>query len=170
MKATKASQQGLNRIELLIVLCLLTILILLAVPAYTTHRVRYQVSEGLNLAARWRVAVAEYYATMANMPPDEKALTGMGAASGPYVSGIVVKRGQILITYGNSVSSSLKGRVLSLTPRRNPNNNDIVWICGSAAATLPDGTELQALKDTPAPVTDATAVPAQYLPAKCGAS
>jgi type IV pilus assembly protein PilA len=168
MQAQKSTQHGFTLIELMIVVAIVTILVALAVPAYSSKVVRDQVTEGMGLAGSWEAAVANYYATVGNMPANEKALKGIGVASNQYVSGISVNNGQILITYGNTVDSSIRGLILSLTPALD-SNNDIKWICGGAPATLPNGTLLTAPQNTPPPVTDGTAVPMQYLPAECRA-
>jgi type IV pilus assembly protein PilA len=162
----KSKQEGFTLIELLIVIGILTILIALVWPTYWSHVVLGQVKEGMGLADNWKKAIEEYYATQGNMPVNEKALNGAGASTNQYVSGIAVNNGQILITYGNLVNSSIKGRILSLTPALDT-NNDIKWICGGAPATLPNGTPLTPPQNTPPPVTDGTAVPVQYVPAEC---
>jgi type IV pilus assembly protein PilA len=164
----RAATRGFTVIELLIVVAIITILALLAIPAWRNYEVLNQVKQGLGLADSWKIAVANYYATVGNMPASEKALSGIGASTSEYVSGISVNNGQILITFGNSVSSQVKGLLVSITPELDP-NNDIVWICGGAPGTLANGTELTPVKNTPLPVTDGTAVPAQYLPAECRA-
>lgn len=157
---------GFTLIELMIVIAIVTILAVLAIPAWQNHQVLMQVQKGMTLADSWKIAVARYYATVGNMPADEKALSGTRASTSPYVSSITVNNGQILITFGNTVNRSIKGLILSLTPALDP-NNDIVWICGGAPATLANGTPLTPPQNTPAPVTDGTAVPAQYLPSEC---
>lgn len=165
LKGTK----GFTLIELMIVVAIITILAALAIPAWRSHEVLQQVQQGMRLANSWKVAVASYYATVGNMPVNEKALRGTGASTNEYVSGITVNNGQILITFGNSVNSAIKGLILSLTPALD-SNNDIVWICGGAPATLANGTPLTPPQNTPPPVTDGTAVPTQYLPAQCRAT
>jgi prepilin-type N-terminal cleavage/methylation domain-containing protein len=164
----RGQMKGFTVIELLIVIAIITILALLAIPSWRNYQVLNQVKDGLKLADSWKVAVANYYATVGNMPTNEKVLTGIGPSTSEYVSGISVNSGQILITFGNSVSSQIKGLLVSITPELDP-NNDIVWICGGAPATLPDGTQLTPVTNTPQPVTDGTAVPPQYLPADCRA-
>lgn len=161
--------RGFTVIELLIVVAIITILALLAIPAWRSHEVLQQVKQGLTLADRWKIAIASYYATVGNMPTNEKALSGAGASTNEYVSRITVNNGQILITFGNSVNRAIKGLVLSLTPELD-SNNDIVWVCGGAPATLANGTQLTPPQNTPPPVTDRTAVPTQYLPADCRAT
>jgi len=166
MHADKTQQHGFTLIELMIVVAIVAILIALAVPAYRSWVVRDQVTAGISLAEGWKIAIANYYATVGNMPVNAQELKGTHAATNQYVSGIAVNNGQILITYGNTASASIRNLILSLTPALD-SNNDIKWICGSAPATLPNGTVLTSPQNTPPPITDGKAVPVQYLPAEC---
>jgi type IV pilus assembly protein PilA len=161
----KAPQQGLTLVEWLIVLAIIVILAALTVPAIlNTVVARAQVKNGLSLAQGWEIAIQEYYATIGSMPSDQTKLAGAGASTSQYVQSIKVDNGQIIITYGNAVNASISGKVLSLTPERNA-NNDIVWLCGSAPA--PAGANLSTIPNTPHAVVDDSAVAAQYLPDSC---
>ena len=55
----KKNMQGFTLIELMIVIAILGILLAIAIPAYQDYTVRAKVSEGLNLAASPKLAVAE---------------------------------------------------------------------------------------------------------------
>ena len=52
-------QQGFTLIELMIVVAIIGILAAIAIPAYQDYTIRAQVSEGLNLVAAAKAAVAE---------------------------------------------------------------------------------------------------------------
>ena len=52
-------QKGFTLIELMIVVAIIGILAAIAIPAYQDYTVRAQVSEGMNLAAAAKAAVAE---------------------------------------------------------------------------------------------------------------
>ena len=52
-------QKGFTLIELMIVVAIIGILAAIAIPAYQDYTIRAQVSEGLNLAAAAKAAVAE---------------------------------------------------------------------------------------------------------------
>ena len=54
-------QKGFTLIELMIVVAIIGILAAIAIPAYQDYTIRAQVSEGLNLAAAAKAAVAESY-------------------------------------------------------------------------------------------------------------
>ena len=60
LKMTKL-QKGFTLIELMIVVAIIGILAAIAIPAYQDYTIRAQVSEGLNLAAAAKAAVAEAF-------------------------------------------------------------------------------------------------------------
>src|SRR5262245_21958022 len=54
-------QKGFTLIELMIVVAIIGILAAIAIPAYQDYTIRAQVSEGMNLAAAAKAAVAETF-------------------------------------------------------------------------------------------------------------
>jgi type II secretory pathway pseudopilin PulG len=134
----------------------------IAIPAYQDYTIRAQVSEGLNLAATARVAVAESYLANGEAPAN-RAAAGMtpdaSDSQGRYVQGIDIVDGEIFVQYGNAANGQIAGRTLVLTPFTSPDGS-IVWRCGFGG--LPG--DLAALGgDT----RDGTTMAPQYLPSAC---
>ena len=91
-------QKGFTLIELMIVVAIIGILAAIAIPAYQDYTVRAQVSEGMNLAAAAKAAVAEYYLNRGDAP-ENRTQAGMSPVatdtSGKYVESIEVTNGTI---------------------------------------------------------------------------
>ncbi len=163
----KATQKGFTLIELMIVVAIIGILAAIAIPAYQNYTIRAQVTEGLSLADGWKTSIAEYYANNGAFPTCSSATGGAGciaaagATTGKYVQSVAIgaAAGQILITYGLQANANINGLTLTISPGLSA-NNDVVWVCGTAAN--PTGLAT----NPPAPV---TTVPAQYLPSTCHA-
>lgn len=162
----KSIQQGFTLIELMIVVAIIGILAAIAIPAYQDYTIRAQVTEGLNLAAAAKAAVAETWQSTGT--PDsvaDRASVGMTAdaedTSGRYVESVEVENGLITIQFGNDANTNLTvdGGALTLVPYVTADNS-VVWQCGNAPA--PDG--LATMVDGIAP---ATTIDNRYLPANC---
>jgi Tfp pilus assembly major pilin PilA len=141
------------------------ILAAIAIPAYQDYTIRAQVTEGLNLAATVKVAVAESYAAHGALPKDRSA-AGLApapeATSGKYVAAVDVSSGVITITYGNGANARIRGKTLALTPIVTP-DRDIAWRCGNgpspggAKPSVPDVADGRAV----------STIEPKYLPSAC---
>jgi type IV pilus assembly protein PilA len=141
------------------------ILAAIAIPAYQDYTIRAQISEGLNLAAGPKAAVAEAY-LRGGVAPSDRSAAGLPAdaadTSGKYVSSIDVVGGTLVVTYGAEANSMIAGRVLGMQPYVS-SDRGVVWRCGEGAA--PQGA---AAMDPRAPsAAGVTDVEARYLPSAC---
>jgi Tfp pilus assembly major pilin PilA/uncharacterized membrane protein YhaH (DUF805 family) len=141
------------------------VLAAIAIPAYQDYTIRAQVSEGLNLAAEPRAAVAEAYLRTRSAPGD-RLDAGLSAAAadsaGQYVEGVDVERGTLLVRYGRNANSMIAGRILALQPYVR-DDDSVVWRC--AASPEPEGA---APMDPRAPTSAAeTDIESQFLPSAC---
>jgi type IV pilus assembly protein PilA len=160
-------QKGFTLIELMIVVAIIGILAAIAIPAYQNYTIRAQVTEGMTLAGGWKAAIAEYYAQNGAFPTCSATAGGpgciaaAGATTGKYVASVAIggAAGLILITYGLQANANIGAKTLSIQPGLSA-NNDVVWVCGTAA--VPAGL-------VTAPPAAATTVAAQYLPSACHA-
>jgi type IV pilus assembly protein PilA len=162
----KKLQHGFTLIELMIVVAIIGILAAIAIPAYQDYTIRAQVSEGMNLAAAAKTAVAETYLNRGTAPAD-RGEAGMDntigdgtETQGKYVQGVDVADGEIIITYGQEAHQNIDQGVLVLTPFLSVDES-VVWRCGLAA----DPSGLAAMSgDTGGTATD---IAVQYLPSAC---
>ena len=158
----KKVQQGFTLIELMIVVAIIGILAAIAIPAYQDYTIRAQVSEGMNLAAAAKAAVAETFLNRGAAPVN-RTQAGMTAnatdTEGKYVASINVANGAIVITYGNEAHARIAANTLSLTPYAS-GDDSVVWRCGLANAP---GT-LSLIANA---VLGNTTVAQQYLPSAC---
>jgi type IV pilus assembly protein PilA len=138
------------------------ILAAIAIPAYQDYTIRAQVSEGLNLAAIAKAAVAESFSTRGQAPRDRRA-AGLPPdpqdTSGSYTASVDITNGVITITYGNAANAQIVGKTLALTPLATADGG-IFWRCGNAPS--PPGARSLAGAGP-----GATTIDAKYLPSAC---
>ena len=166
-------QQGFTLIELMIVVAIIGILAAIAIPAYQDYTIRAQVSEGMNLAAAAKAAVAEDFLNEGAAPVN-RTDAGMTATDtdtqGKYVSSVNVANGTIVITYGNEANAQIAGETLGLTPYESVDLS-IIWKCGGAPVPAGANGLMGASGAVNAAVlnngTLAGAAFQQYLPSSC---
>ncbi|KAF1038513.1 MAG: Pilin-like competence factor ComP [Herbaspirillum frisingense] len=163
----KNKQQGFTLLELMVTLAIIGILATIGASQYQDYIARSRVAEGFNLAAPYKLAVAEQ--ASANNGVFTVAQLGLPAFTPTQdVQKIEVSPmetrgvgGVITITYGSRVG---EGGTLTLTPTIG--TGAIQWQCAAAEvkqAAAPQG----AINNTAfAPGT----LPAKYAPANCRGS
>ena len=163
-------QKGFTLIELMIVVAIIGILAAIAIPAYQDYTIRAQVSEGMNLAAAAKAAVAETFLNRGTAPLNRVAagMSQIGAngtdTSGKYVTGVDVVQGVLVITYGNEANQNINAATLQLGPYTTPDNS-VAWRCGGAP--VPVGTNPMAGSGGFTGGSLAGAALVKYLPSAC---
>jgi type IV pilus assembly protein PilA len=163
-------QKGFTLIELMIVVAIIGILAAIAIPAYQDYTIRAQVSEGMNLAAAAKAAVAETFLNRGAAPANRTA-AGMSQngidTRGKYVSSVDVNNGAITIVYGgNEVNAAIRNATLGLTPYVTADNS-VAWKCGAAVAPGGLTTRMPPLTADTDGTLGTTATMNKYLPAAC---
>ena len=164
----RIANAGFTLIELMIVVAIIGILAAIAIPAYQNYTIRAQVSEGINLAAAARAAIATSFVDRGEAPMNrvEAGLSSNPADStGAYVSQIDITDGTLVVMFGVGASATIAGQTVTLTPYEAPDRS-IVWRCGYAAE--PNGLdELGTADGGNAAAYLSPTVAEHYMPASC---
>ncbi|MEI2795760.1 pilin [Pseudoxanthomonas sp. F11] len=122
----KKNMQGFTLIELMIVIAILGILLAIAIPAYQDYTIRAKVSEGLNLAAAPKLAVAEYQQSNGEFPGSAVS-AGYETVSTTIVDNIDIGAdGVITITYADP--PEIANATITLTPAT-ATGGAVTWRC-----------------------------------------
>ena len=153
----KKIQQGFTLIELMIVVAIIGILAAIAIPAYQDYTVRSKVTEGLNLAAAAKLAVAETWQSNGTLANNGYTFTKTKYVSDIAIDGTV---GDITITYdttGTGITALAGADKIVLVPTINGvalaagANGNMDWHCKAAGSSFgPGGTGTVLAKYSPA--------------------
>lgn len=126
-------QKGFTLIELMVVVAIMGVLFAMAIPAYQDYVVRARVTEGLNLAASAKLAIAETAMSTHAFPNNQVASGYDSPAATSNVSSISIadKTGVITIVYTKIAGDG----TIKLVPTMQP-HGDLTWDCktGTLAA------------------------------------
>jgi type IV pilus assembly protein PilA len=147
--------------EVVIVLVIIGVLAVMAMPDLSIMAVRGQIKESAPLIDVAKQGVARAFVANGKMPADnaEAGIPESAKLVGKFVTGVDVKDGAVVVTWGNSVNGALKDRKLTLRPAYVDGQPavPIAWIC--AAATVPKGMMIAGK--------DVTDFPAKFVPLEC---
>ena len=130
----KAIQKGFTLIELMLVIAILGILAIIAFPAYQDYTIRAKVSEGLNLAAPAKLAVAETAASLGGLAKVKAANSGytFPANGTKYVASIAVGNNGVITVTTKDTGAKVQP-VFTLTPAQADLEAPINWTCLATA-------------------------------------
>ena len=141
MRNMKRVQQGFTLIELMIVIAIVAILVALAVPAYKDYTVRTKVAECINGAAVPKLAISEYYESMANWPNTTNAASvATPAGISQYCDGFTAY-GTTTGAFSINVNETNVGGGSQIQPTLTPSSNaqgGVNWRCSSGTTSASD--------------------------------
>lgn len=124
-------------LELMAVVAVIGILAVLAIPSYLERIVRDQVKAALPLADIAKPPIAQSWLIAGALPADNAA-AGLPVPEkivSNYVSSVAVRDGAIQMTFGNSASATINGKMISVRPAvvEDAPIVPVAWVCGNAS-------------------------------------
>jgi type IV pilus assembly protein PilA len=139
--------------ELMLSILIISILVTIAIPVYTSYLDKAKISEAIGLMGNAKSRAAEYYSYHGHLPAKTEQLLGI-KTSGTYTTNVIINNGAITTTMLHN------GLSLSLRPAL-PSNQKlpkvITYVCGYA--TPPKGFIVQGENNTN--------IPPRYLTPVC---
>ena len=154
---------GFHLLEVMIAVAVVGVLLTLAIPSLLIRRTMNEISDAIPLADIAKPPIAQAWAAVQVLPNDNET-AGLPPADkivNQFITSVAVKDGAILITFGNSASQVIIGKVLTLRPAvvEDAPVVPVTWICGNAVA--PDKMTIKGVNKT--------TIPDLYLPYRCRA-
>ena len=152
-------QRGFTLVELMIIVAIIGILAAVAMPAYQDYTIRARMSEVILAMSACRTSITEVYQSGGAAPTADGWGCEIGGTSATkYVGAINTDINGVVTAVVQSISTSVNGSQLTLTPLAgNPPVNAVYtagnsqtlfgWRCGAAA--------------------DGTSIASKYLPGSC---